>query len=54
MILSTFHLFSTICPGMSQLKHELDKPTLRNSFILNSLEMQLTLTDNYILISKNA
>ena len=54
MILSTFHLFSTVCPRMSQLKHELDKPTLRNTFIHNSLEMQLTLTDNYILISKNA
>ena len=53
MILSTFHLFSTVCPGMPHLQHELDKPTLRHTFILHSLEIQLTLTENYILITKN-
>lgn len=54
MILSTFHLFSTVCPGMSQLQHELDRPLLRNIFTLNSLEMLLTLTENYIVIAENA
>lgn len=54
MILSTFHLFSNLCQGMSQFKHELDRPLLRNIFTLNSLEMLLTLTENYIFIAESA
>ena len=39
---------------MSQLKHELDRPLLRNIFTLNSLEMLLTLNEHYIFIAENA
>lgn len=39
---------------MFNLIQELDKPKLRNNFVVNKVEIQLTLTDNYIILSENA
>jgi hypothetical protein len=53
MILSTFHLFSPVFPGMPHLKQELENPLLRNIFTHNSTEMLLILTENYIVITED-
>ena len=53
MILSTFHLFSPVFPGVSRLKQELENPYFRNIFTHKSTEMLLILTENYIVITEN-
>lgn len=45
------HLFEQITPSMFPLLQELQRPKLRNIFSINKTEIQLTLTDNYIVLS---
>ena len=51
MLSSPLHLFEEITPSMFHLIQELDKPKLRNIFTINKADIQLTLTDNYIVLS---
>ena len=48
---SPLHLFEEITPSMFILIQELDRQKLRNIFTVNKSQIQLTLTDNYILLS---
>lgn len=48
---SSQHLFEEITPAMLHLAQELERPRLRSSFTVNRAEVQLTLTDNYLLLS---
>lgn len=51
MLPSSLHLFEQITPNMFHLVQELDKPKLRNIFNINKTQVQLTLTDNFIVLS---
>ena len=51
MLPSCLHLFEQITPNMFHLIQELDKPKLRNIFNVNKTQVQLTLTDNFIVLS---
>lgn len=51
MLPSCLHLFEQITPNMFHLIQELDKPKLRNIFTINKTQVQLTLTDNFIVLS---
>ena len=51
MLPASLHLFEQITPNMFHLIQELDKPKLRNMFNVNKSQVQLTLTDNFIVLS---
>jgi hypothetical protein len=53
MTQSNLHLFEEIHAGMFQLVQELDKSRLRNNFVVNKTEIQLALTDNYVVLFEN-
>jgi hypothetical protein len=44
-------LFDEINSSMLHLAQELERPRLRNTFLLNAAEVQLTLTDNFLLLA---
>ena len=46
-------LFEEINSCMLHLAQELERPRLRNSFLLNAAEVQLTLTDNFLLLASS-
>jgi hypothetical protein len=48
---SSLSLFEDITPGMLHLAQEMERPKLRNTFVLNGADIQLTLTDNFLLLS---
>ena len=45
------YLFEELLPSMNELLLELESPHLRNIFSINKNEVQLTLTDHYIVLS---
>ena len=47
----SLYLFEEILPSMNVLLQELDCPRLRNIFTINKNDVQLTLTDHYIVLS---
>jgi hypothetical protein len=48
---SPLHLFEEITPSMLHLAQELERPRLRNVFTVNKTDVQLTLTDNFLVLS---
>ena len=48
---SSTYLFEEILPSMNILLQELECPRLRNIFSINKNDVQLTLTDHYIVLS---
>lgn len=48
---SSLSLFEDITPDMLHLAQEIERPKLRNTFVLNGVDIQLTLTDNFLLLS---
>jgi hypothetical protein len=47
-------LFAEIHPGMIELLEELNQPRLQNKFLINQIEIQLSLTDNYLVLYHDA
>jgi hypothetical protein len=45
------YLFEEILPSMTVLLEELENPRLRNVFSINKNDVQLTLTNNFIVLS---
>jgi len=50
MIQSSAHLFEEVYSGMVNLIEELARPHLRNNFTANNVDVQLALTDNYVIL----
>lgn len=49
---NSLYLFEEILPNMSVILHELESPRLRSIFTINKSDVQLTLTDHYIVLSE--
>ena len=49
---TSLYLFEEILPNMNSLLLELESPRLRNVFTINKSEVQLTLTDNHVVLSE--
>ena len=52
MPLNSLYLFEEILPSMQVLLQELECPRLRNIFTISKNDVQLTLTEHYIVLSE--